>query len=100
MSTITSVGLTIDESIKLWQNINYAYKVQDIKVRLQLLESEINKKVYFIHECMRLQMEYSIIMNKIIPIPDKLYQKNQQYLDENFDNIMKDLNPKLGKIES
>ena len=100
MSTITSIGLTIDESIKLWQNFNYLYKVQDIKVRLQLLESEINKKEYFIHECMRLQMEYSIIMNKIIPIPDKLYQKNQQCLDENFDNIIKDLNPKLDKIES
>ena len=97
LSSIAFVGITIDEGIKLWQNINYTKKVQDIKVKLQYLPAEDNFKEYFIYECMRLEMEYSILMNRIIPIPDKLYHKNQKELDKKYDDIMKDLEPKLQK---
>ena len=46
---------------------------------------------------MRLQMEYSILMNKIIPIPDNLFYKNQKELDDKFNDIMKVIEHKIKK---
>lgn len=53
------------------------------------------KPDWIIYECLRLQMEYSLILNEIVPVPNKIYIKNKYRYNQEIKKIVKELNEKF-----
>jgi len=53
------------------------------------------KPDWILYECLRLQMEYSLILNEIDPVPNKIYIKNKYRYNQEIKKIVKELSEKF-----
>ncbi|MBD3214650.1 MAG: hypothetical protein GF311_18715 [Candidatus Lokiarchaeota archaeon] len=95
LCSIATVSVIIDEMEKIWLTFRHTKRVREIKTKLLTLPERCNFNDDFIYECMRLQMEYSIVVNRITPIPEKIFSNNRDELNEKYNQLKKDIEPQL-----
>jgi len=79
--------LSTDEIIKVLRFFVYSSDVGKIYNQFQELNKH-NKSEWFLLECFRLFSEYSIILIKIFPVLDKIYEKNRTRLNLELEEII------------